>query len=69
MTYFNFSDKNIKIYMSNDLKIFPIAFRGASYTFPIVVNPHVVEGKQHSRFHLGLAPRIFPGMSLRKKTQ
>jgi len=51
--------------MSNDLTTrFPQAFRGASYSCPIVVNPHVVEDKQQRRAHLGLALGIYLGCFL-----
>ena len=50
--------------MYNDFTRFPIAFRSASYSCSIVVNPHVVEGKQHCRVHLGLALEVFLGCLL-----
>jgi hypothetical protein len=50
--------------MYNDFTRFPIAFRSASYSCSIVANPHVVEGKQHSRVHLGLALDISLGCLL-----
>ena len=50
--------------MYNDFTRFPIAFRGASYSCSIAANPHVVEGKQHNRVHLGLALEIFLGCLL-----
>lgn len=65
MTYFNFSYNNLTICMSKDLTArFPTAFRGASYSCPIAVNPHVVEDKQHRRAHLGLALGISLGCFL-----
>jgi hypothetical protein len=65
MTYFNFSYNNLTICMSNDLTArFQTTFRAASYSFPIVVNPHIIEDKHHRRAHLGLALGIYLGCFL-----
>lgn len=65
MSYFNFSYNNLTICMSKDFTArFPTAFKGASHSCPIAVNPIFVQGRHHRRSHLGLALGISLGCLL-----
>lgn len=65
MSYFNFSYNNLTICIPKDFTArFPTAFKGASYSCPIAVNPNFVQGRQHRRSHLGLALGISFGCFL-----